>query len=357
MPASNGIMIAPVEIHDVYRMLGVPMDKGFDIGYACSNTHQQTNKWAKYKPVIRQNYIDNSNPLYWQADDGYAGLSIRISTTFPDAISIASNNKYDYPYVPPFGGILRPYRLLDFNGYKHDSVNSFSYFNVPASVYKSSGNATISMRIDQVANENLSIKDLGNFANWYPCVVLQVGTSNTFYAITTPNPLLSYIGNTFDINIPLDQLSAGTYNVYAFISNNSVPVLVSSTSGVFDQIAYLPKQPAQMIIRDGYPIMMTLVIQRIDTETNARYTAEFTYLGDGQQELEGCYIDIRYGNRQPSDSMVTPDMGINLGTIMVTPTTQTLTGDFTLNDTIYNVTGCWLLSRTPSSQIPGAIIR
>ena len=53
MGHSNGKITAPVGLDsDVYPTLGIgPTSDGYELGYACANTHGKINKWSKKKPV------------------------------------------------------------------------------------------------------------------------------------------------------------------------------------------------------------------------------------------------------------------------------------------------------------------
>lgn len=53
MGHSNGKITAPVNLGgDVYPTLGIGSTSyGYELGYACANTHGKINKWSKKKPV------------------------------------------------------------------------------------------------------------------------------------------------------------------------------------------------------------------------------------------------------------------------------------------------------------------
>ena len=53
MGHSNGKITAPVGLDsDVYPTLGIgPTSDGYELEYACANTHGKINKWSKKKPV------------------------------------------------------------------------------------------------------------------------------------------------------------------------------------------------------------------------------------------------------------------------------------------------------------------
>lgn len=106
MSVENGIIREPISAKDPYVALGLGSYNGvWDIGWACSNLHNKTNNWSRYKPV---NY---DSP-------------IEIPKVTRDAITGFYKENYNIgPFVIP---ILKPdetihewYRLTDWIGYNH----------------------------------------------------------------------------------------------------------------------------------------------------------------------------------------------------------------------------------------------
>ena len=74
----NGIITAPINASDPYRVLGVGQYNGWwDIGYVCSNQHGRINMWSRYKPVsLRSIFVSdtfNNETMRW-AEVPYTGI-------------------------------------------------------------------------------------------------------------------------------------------------------------------------------------------------------------------------------------------------------------------------------------------
>ena len=85
------------------------------------------NKFAKYKPVRKENMLDQAGN-WWMADDGQCGLAINVYEELVDIAAKARTQHSDllWAYNPPRGAAVtsganihgfEPYRLLDFNNY------------------------------------------------------------------------------------------------------------------------------------------------------------------------------------------------------------------------------------------------
>ena len=72
MSHSNGKITAPINLAgDVYATLGIgPTSDGYELGYACANTHGKINPWARYKPVRYESLAPGPNEKWWQGWDG-----------------------------------------------------------------------------------------------------------------------------------------------------------------------------------------------------------------------------------------------------------------------------------------------
>lgn len=139
MGHSNGLITPPVNTADVSY---VTRKGSNDVGTLCGASNTMINKWAKYKPVIYPNLIDStvlngivqinndktwkSTATWWKAADKKCGFTITKRTS---GSALVTNWGTDWVYNPPTGGLAAPYRLIDFNYYKHDAVNPFSVSN------------------------------------------------------------------------------------------------------------------------------------------------------------------------------------------------------------------------------------
>nr|UWI00178.1 MAG: hypothetical protein [Bacteriophage sp.] len=121
MGHSNGKITAPVNLGgDVYPTLGIgPTSNGYDLGYACANTHGKINKWSKKKPVRYADVAINLKLDTWWKGDNNANCGLNVNVN-GDVLSSYKNNT-SYEYEPPRGGNSEPFRLLDFDGYYHNA--------------------------------------------------------------------------------------------------------------------------------------------------------------------------------------------------------------------------------------------
>lgn len=168
MGHSNGLITPPVNTADVSY---VTRKGSNDVGTLCGASNTMINKWAKYKPVIKANVIDStvingivqinndktwkSTASWWKGDisssvstiDATSGwvLSTSCGITVRGYYGIIRNlvNNWDtngrefyWTYNPPTGGMAAPYRLIDFNYYKHNAAPPFRDFQAPAEIIK-----------------------------------------------------------------------------------------------------------------------------------------------------------------------------------------------------------------------------
>lgn len=109
---------------DVYKVLGITRRRnGYDLGYACTNTHGKINPWAKYKPVITLNPFSES---FWKGDDGKCGFIINVNTeefhsfTKEDILNFY-RDATNWTYNPPSG--TSDWKCLGhFDGYVKNAI-------------------------------------------------------------------------------------------------------------------------------------------------------------------------------------------------------------------------------------------
>ena len=125
MSIQNGQITAPVSLQaDVYAALGLQKTGTYyDIGYICSNRHEQTNKWSRRKSVRVGGPAEITDDQLKQCN---FGLDIAGGTfSLPgDALTAAAS--VDWPYLPPVPG-THWCRLTDWVGYNHNAVQPFSF--------------------------------------------------------------------------------------------------------------------------------------------------------------------------------------------------------------------------------------
>lgn len=247
MANSNGIIKAPVGLHEVYSVLGVSMDTFADVGYICRNSHGKIRPMSIKKPT-RKDGLDPSDPQTGNVnDDFYAGFDtygiVKPHVQLPDASTVqTTGNKLNYnisnlvptsvsgssfvvgggnywTYAPPTSSDWC--RLADFNGYSHNThlyaKSGEEYpFKVSGLNLLQQGSSTVSVAAqlmidwsDHIADSSVGAGSLGlckllgveNISNvsWYFGVFLYAPMKNGIAGITTNRtvPLCMYaIGTT-----------------------------------------------------------------------------------------------------------------------------------------------------------------
>lgn len=107
MANSAGIITAPVSLAaDVYSVLGLDKtSSGYDLAYACSNSHGKINQWSLKKPVCYDSPV---------LDVDASGFEVEPATS-------DSKTQFYFRYNPPTPG-TDWCRLGDFNGYNHNTL-------------------------------------------------------------------------------------------------------------------------------------------------------------------------------------------------------------------------------------------
>lgn len=109
---------------DVYKVLGITCRRnGYDLGYACTNTHGKINPWAKFKPVICSSPFSDT---FWRGDDGKCGFTVNVNTeefhtfTKEDVLNFYRDST-NWTYNPPAGA--NNWKCLGhFNGYVKNAI-------------------------------------------------------------------------------------------------------------------------------------------------------------------------------------------------------------------------------------------
>ena len=242
MGHSNGKITAPVGLDsDVYPTLGIgATSNGYDLGYACANTHGKINKWSKYKPV-RQPYLDYRSD-YWKANDGLCGLSV-VGYMSPGTLNSGFLKDLfdgvDWGYNAPTGGDSAPYRVLDFNGYNHNAIVPFGD-DVPSDVYLDTSN-NLEIQLEQTTNndDNILLSYLSYQGTPFSEMYAGVGLlQNTRYLLVTSESMF-----TDSVSIRLLNIGSyvGKWKVAFFLSSNKIGVDDELKQGIYIPIPVTPK--------------------------------------------------------------------------------------------------------------------
>lgn len=127
------LITKPIDTTDIAAALGVSSD---DVGTLCSS--DRINWQARYKPIRYQQWRELEE---WQREgmpsDAANGIHFGIKMNGPvngvlDSTIVAIHDTA-FEYLQPRGGAEEPYRMTDFDGYKHDAVaNPGASFQIDA---------------------------------------------------------------------------------------------------------------------------------------------------------------------------------------------------------------------------------
>lgn len=199
MGISNGVITAPINPDEVYKLLGVGKYNGwYDIGYICSDEHEKTNKYAKYKPEIIDTPKDVTEDQRRSNMYGFSVPKISTSNLNTDAV---------WEYKPPVAGI-NWCRLNDFIGYDASAVVPIAIF-FPSKLYSDSlASNEVYFDIDADLGDlsgagNVLIKDIFyHYQNWYPGVIAYNRSNGQAIWKTTEHTLADF-QNGEAVEVPL----------------------------------------------------------------------------------------------------------------------------------------------------------
>ena len=151
---STTIVSAPVSFTDVQNALGVSYT---DLAALC--TASTINKWAKYKSVVYPS-VSSSNDgkgtvVNTTSLKQMYGLTIPHTT---DPFTTYKNGGGAWTYTKPTGGAASPYRLADFNGYRHNATPPI-YTDFKKGVFQDFNIFSTAFLIDTHSGNSLSIYD------------------------------------------------------------------------------------------------------------------------------------------------------------------------------------------------------
>lgn len=200
---NNTVINAPISNSDPYQVIGVgTYSGGYDIGYICSDRHNKTNKWAKYKPVRYNVVSTDSTPNWWKAQNGDCGLEVELNNYLT-----AYRNGTAYAYKSPRGEDAEPFRLCDFIGYDHSAEpfikthleNGFMQ-NINFSYTK---NYRFSIEYVETSESSLTFSDLnGVFYNGIENVYLAYDVYSKNPITDTTAALKRSVVNEYNISSP-----------------------------------------------------------------------------------------------------------------------------------------------------------
>jgi hypothetical protein len=238
MANSNGVVYAPVSFADVNYVLATAHT---DLGQLCRDGN--INRWAKYKPVGKNKIstLDEmetdktwkSTATWWKGNTSittipvgttflnktnqytaawiticgvkYLGFSAKIDVL--NIFNVANNHwvtqqggifAQNFSHVPPAGGTNEPYRLTDFNYYKHDA-----HFAGFTDYMTSQGITYINVNDTTARHYACSI------TNYAPALTL---TFNEVFAALDANASFEVVVGKLNDNMSINSVANPTHN-------------------------------------------------------------------------------------------------------------------------------------------------
>lgn len=288
-----------------------------DVGSLCSST--LINKWSKYKPVIYPNIAGLVESDFQAANFGIT------YTEYSDIISLFSAiilSNVQWGYSKPTGGINSPYRLGDFRGYAHASVNPVSNYNCPTEAYTGIDGAILSVSLvnGNVVEGNLVLADIPSINVCY--IGLAVKNNYGYKYVTSNNTI--YDG-AHSVSMPIHGLLNGTYDVFVFLARNKkTDIDDTQTTNVFIPLEGIIKK---IIILKETPLGFLLDPHWRNDNPSSNYincTIVITNNSNVNVTIDYCALKMRYGSKSYDDSLSIGEKTTSLGSITI-PTNDILT--------------------------------
>lgn len=316
MANSDGIITAPVSLEDVCAVLGVTNQS---VAHVCGNTHGKTNMWSRYKPVhIYGTLFVDRDVQWWKGSSGTAGLtfpSVKNYSEIPEKYESGKTNGWFYS--PPTGGATSPYRLGDFEKYKHDAISPISTFVCPKKIVAGENFSCSCMGTADTGTEKNTPGSVGfsdiscdsvPLSEWYFGIVVTDASGTVKGRVAGPGK-----GATAACTFDAATLTQGeTYNVYPFLAKNA---MAQASTDVTNSSIPLP------LISPGSV--------EVSTATDV-YDITITLDGDySRSPVTGEKIAVTWSLEVKVKSAIT----INSGTVYV------VTTDFNFGDTLQSYEG------------------
>lgn len=207
------LITKPIDTTDIAAALGVSSK---DVGALCSSA--RINKWSKFKPI---RYAQWRELELWQregmpsdtADNVHFGIKINGPVNGILDSNIVAIHDTAFEYLQPRGGAAEPFRMTDFDGYKHDAyANPGASFQISAKGGILEGNfddedhqyGSLRNLVVQYDNTNTygvdftdMLKDTAEtlqnaLSRAYPCILVTDSRGRSFFtALDYPGDLLS----------------------------------------------------------------------------------------------------------------------------------------------------------------------
>jgi hypothetical protein len=207
------LVTKPIDTTDVAAALGV---NSSDVGFLCSS--EEINMYAKYKPIKFKKWselteAEREGMSTDAADNIHFGIQITGPTSGELDSTLSEIHDTEFKYIRPEGGEDSPYRLTDFDKYKHNALPnpgaSFqlsskgglleAYFNDEG--HQQGSLAGIAVQYDETNIYGVDFTDMlkdtaetlqNALSRAYPCILVTDSRGRSFFtALDYPGDLLS----------------------------------------------------------------------------------------------------------------------------------------------------------------------
>ena len=279
-----------------------------DVGGLCR--HVNINKWSKWKPVISNKHTGMT------AEDMAAtqfGLSIPFFSDRADLISFyTSTPAGTWPYAKPTGGASSPYRLGDFRNYEHGASRFYNVM-IPNEEIGTGG-----VTVQLVPAFNSGGITWSDFSGIDLNLLHFCATGSNGNTVIEADPLIT--DNVGYVFLP----TTSSLTVYAFLGLVS-PINPNQITGYY---ALEGGMKNVTYLQSSINVTMTNNLMLSMNRLTSRLTLENVAVGSSIQ-LIGVSIQVRYGDKNPTDSLEFGEATFSFGDItVVNGTVQTRTKTF-----------------------------
>lgn len=337
MPTSNGIITAPVTTTDVSSTL---QTSSHDVGTLC--TSNNINMWSRFKPVsIRNTPAPDRSGEWWKAWDGTCNVVLpNPVSSYKQVISqITSDGSNGYSYRKVAGGSADPYRLADFNKYKHDAIPPIYGITTPDQISqgKTLSIACIRPTPDQDKTQpgSLLMEDIetlngSTFKDYYFGIMLQNSDGNIIGRVT------SVSSNAYSADLEITPaFNPGTYTMYCFLSSVKLTQDSTDQAGQYYPVPNCPPKTIKVISEEelvdiqvdaSYVTLSGDLTKKIRITYTIKVSTEYAV-----QQLTNNSITMRFATSSPNDALLTGESRQNLADFQVSSTAWTYSSGFDIN--------------------------
>lgn len=335
MAINNNIITKPIGAKEPYTLLDVSKRaNGYDVGYICSNQHGKINMWSRYKPVhIANATAVDRNTLWYKGTNNDCGITPKMLVTYTLLPDTYDNGEANWSYSPPWGDrggtVKSPYRLADFDKYKHDAIPVISKFTCPVRV-KRDGTFTCGVMMPAIIEDENEYKKAGSLtlgeiyssgkklSEWYyGAVVTNTAGQVMFFAAgnKTTSGTFGHGFPEFKTNsLALNQ----TYYIYPCLALNPQEQGTSTVANTYLTLPNCSRGEFKVVTAselDGISISITARYVYSDTLNTKKsgIVGEFTVTCDGSgRTFTNNYIQYRFSTSNDSDAMQSGEGNVKL---------------------------------------------